>query len=392
MSIITSLLDTDLYQLTQMQAILHQFPTVHAEYKFKCKTPNIVWTPQQVSFIKEQVDLFCKLTFTEDELVYLRTFPYFKKPFIEFLRYFRLNRENIEIDYSPDGKLDISISGPWRDIVLFETPVLAIVEEAYNYAFAPLAGTIAAWKEGKRRLAEKIDQIKAAGTDFRLIEFGSRRRYSKIWQSYVVETLAKELGKPYFVGTSNVALAKEFGLECVGTMSHAWLQAGQALVNVKDSVKYMLQKWADEYKGQLGIALSDVVGVRAFLRDFDLYFANLYNGCRQDSGDPLSWGYLVYNHYLNLGIDPLQKLCVFSDSLTTKWAIQILKEFRGKLKMAFAMGNHLANDVGTPPVDIVIKMTKCNGKPVAKISDSVGKCMCDDDQYLDYLKRVFWIG
>ena len=39
--IITSLLDTDLYKFTMMQAVLHQFPGAQVEYRFKCRNPGI---------------------------------------------------------------------------------------------------------------------------------------------------------------------------------------------------------------------------------------------------------------------------------------------------------------------------------------------------------------
>jgi nicotinate phosphoribosyltransferase len=38
---------------------------------------------------------------------------------------------------------------------------------------------------------------------------------------------------------------------------------------------------------------------------------------------------------------------------------------------------------------MVMKMTESNGCPVAKLSDSLGKGMCRDDKYVEYLKSVF---
>ena len=37
---------------------------------------------------------------------------------------------------------------------------------------------------------------------------------------------------------------------------------------------------------------------------------------------------------------------------------------------------------------MVIKMTACNGQPVAKISDSPGKTMCRDEAFVSYLRHV----
>jgi len=36
-------------------------------------------------------------------------------------------------------------------------------------------------------------------------------------------------------------------------------------------------------------------------------------------------------------------------------------------------------------------MTRCNGQPVAKLSDTPGKSMCEDKKYLAYLRQVFEI-
>jgi nicotinate phosphoribosyltransferase len=386
MSIITSLLDSDLYKFTMQQAVLHQFPGVDAEFKFKCRTPNTVWTPGQVELIEEEICYLCSLSFTEEELEYLGKLSYIKQDYIDFLRFFRLQEKYIEVSLTDKGELGIVIKGPWLHTILFEVSVLAIISEVYNNTLTGFAN----WVIGRKRLTEKIERIKNI-EDFRLVEFGTRRRHSKELQDIVVKKLVNELGSPWFVGTSNVYLAKKYGVTPIGTQAHEFLQAGQALTRVRDSQRFMLQAWANEYRGLLGIALSDVVGINAFLRDFDLYFAKLYDGCRQDSGDPIDWGMKIYNHYTTFGIDPLSKMAVFSDSLTIDSAEIILDTFRGMLKPFFAIGTHLTNDVGIEPLNIVIKMVKCNGQPVAKISDSHGKGCCDDEQYLDYLKREFEI-
>ncbi|NQV00446.1 MAG: nicotinate phosphoribosyltransferase, partial [Parcubacteria group bacterium] len=171
--------------------------------------------------------------------------------------------------------------------------------------------------------------------------------------------------------------------------AHEFLQAAQALVRVQDSQKFAFQQWAEEYRGKLGIALSDVVGMDAFLKDFDLYFCKLYDGARHDSGDPIVWCEKLIRHYENNGIDPKTKTAVFSDGLTFPKALALAKEFEGRIKTSFGIGTNLTNDMGITPLQIVIKMVECNGQPVAKISDSQGKEMCKDKAYLTHLKGVF---
>ncbi len=57
----------------------------------------------------------------------------------------------------------------------------------------------------------------------------------------------------------------------------------------------------------------------------------------------------------------------------------------------FGIGTHLSNDLGPTPLNIVMKLTHANGQPVAKLSDTPEKNMCDDAAYLAYLRQVFEI-
>jgi nicotinate phosphoribosyltransferase len=198
----------------------------------------------------------------------------------------------------------------------------------------------------------------------------------------------------YFSGTSNVNWARLYGISPIGTMAHEWIQAGQAVgVRLVDSQKYMLQKWVDEYRGDLGIALTDTIGMDAFLRDFDKYFAKLYDGVRHDSGDPFEFARRFIDHYRNFGIDPRTKTLVFSDGLTFEKAVAIHKAFSGVINVSFGIGTNLTNDFpGVTPLSIVMKMQRCNGQPVAKISDEPEKAQCQDPNYLAYLKSVFNIA
>ena len=248
--------------------------------------------------------------------------------------------------------------------------------------------------EGLRRLRDKAARLRdAVGfDDCRITDFGTRRRYSRAWHGKVVRMLADELG-PKFAGTSNVDLARRLGLNPQGTMAHEWLQAFQALgPRLRDSQAAAFDTWAREYRGDLGIALTDVIGLDAFLRDFDLYFCKLFDGMRHDSGDPFEWGERLIAHLEGYRIDPRSKVLVFSDGLDMEKVMQLYAHFRGRTRMSFGIGTNLTNDVGAPPLSIVMKMVRCNGQPVAKLSDSPGKTMCDDPGYLTYLRQVFEVA
>jgi len=386
--IIQSLLDTDLYKLTMGQVVLHRFSDAIVEYTFKNRTRGIDLKPY-ANEIRDEIENLCELKLNEDELKYLKTLGFFKDSYLDFLRLLKLDPSHVQID-TKNG-FELKITGPWMTTIYFEVPVLAIINETYfrnqGYDKQKL------WKEGEKRLNKKIKLIKEINDfEFKLIEFGTRRRFSREWHERLLKMLSKSLSAENFIGTSNVHFARKFKLRPIGTMAHEFLQAAQSLgPRLIDSQKFALQAWADEYRGQLGIALSDVVGIDAFLRDFDAYFAKLYDGCRHDSGDPYEWCNKLLKHYENLGIDAKTKIAVFSDGLTIPKAINIAKTFNGKIKISFGIGTNLTNDLGPKALQIVIKMTKCNGFPVAKISDSPGKQMCKDQQFLDYLKKVFQI-
>ena len=387
--IIPSLLDTDLYKFTMMQVVLHHFPGAQVDYRFKCRNPDVDLTPH-VAEIREEIRGLCSLRFAPDELAYLRGWRFFKSDFVDLLGLFQLDERFIRVDRIPgsDREIDITISGPWLHTILFEVPVLSIVSEVYNRNLHPRTDL----GEGRRRLAEKVERINAvADPEFRVADYGTRRRFSRAWHEEVVRALAAGIG-PKFVGTSNVKLAMDMGLTPLGTMAHEYLQACQAVgPRLRDSQVFAFNTWAREYRGDLGIALSDVCGMDAFLRDFDLFFCKLFDGVRHDSGDPFEWGEKLIAHYQKMRIDPHTKTMVFSDSLNVPLAIRLFEFFRGRMHTAFGIGTNLTNDVGFEPLSIVIKMTRCNGQPVAKISDEPSKTMDYDPSYVAYLREVFQV-
>ena len=385
--IIQSLLDTDLYKFTMMQVVLHHFPSAQVEYRFKCRNQGVDLTPC-LGEINEQIRALCRLRFTPRELDYLRGWRFFKSDFVDLLGLFQLDERFIDVSRLSSGssEIDITIKGPWLHTILFEVPVLAIVSEVYYRHTQPRTDLV----EGRRRLTTKIEQINAVkDPEFRIADYGTRRRLSRSWQDEVIRTLRDAIG-PKFVGTSNVRFAMDHGLTPLGTMAHEYLQACQAVgPRLRDSQTFAFNMWAREYRGDLGIALSDVCGMDAFLRDFDLFFCKLFDGVRHDSGDPFEWGEKLIAHYQKARIDPRTKTMVFSDSLDVPLAIRLFEYFRGRMHTAFGIGTNLTNDVGHDALQIVIKMTRCNGQPVAKISDEPSKTMGYDPSYVAYLREVF---
>jgi nicotinate phosphoribosyltransferase len=402
--LITSLLDTDLYKFTMMQAVLHQFPGAQVEYRFKCRTPGVNLAVL-ADEIRDEVASLCSLRFSERELAYLRSLRFIKSDFVDFLALFQLNEKYIQIQARAGGELGIEIKGPWLHTILFEIPVLAIVNEVYFRNKVASESGVPNFAEGRKRLQEKVAQLKAMGPDLKIADYGTRRRFSKSWHEEVLLLLRQQLGgqggpgasAAQLAGTSNVWFAQKLGLVPLGTMAHEYLQACQALgPRLRDSQVYAFESWAKEYRGDLGIALSDVYGLEPFLRDFDLYFCKLFDGARHDSGDPFDWGERMIAHYQHNRVDPLTKTLIFSDGLTIPRVIELYQRFSGRVRLAFGIGTNLTNDLGDAPahvpLQIVIKMVRCNGQPVAKLSDTPSKNMCDDEAYLAYLRQVFSIA
>jgi len=388
--VVRSLLENDLYKFTMWQALLRSHPDAHAEYLFVCRN-----TPEYPLFelagdVNRELDHLCSLSFADDELAYLRELRYIKASFVDFLTIFRFQRRFISVETAGDT-LTIRAQGPQVHVMGFEIYVLYIVNELYFRRFDQQA----AMTEGRKRLADKIALLRAFAdepacrTPFQFFDFGARRRFSGEWHEEVVATLAREVPE-FFKGTSNVYLAKKYGLVPIGTMAHEYLQSYQAFgVRLRDFQKAALEGWVQEYRGDLGVALTDVVGMDAFLADFDLYFAKLFDGLRHDSGDPVVWGEKAIAHYKKLRLDPATKRLVFSDGLDLPAAIALYRHFADRIMTGFGIGTNLSNDVGIKPLNIVMKLMHCNGQPVAKLSDSAGKTLCTDETFLAYLRQVF---
>jgi len=394
-----SLCDTDLYTLTMQQLVFHRYSSTEVTYKFKWrnwdKCRDILGRSMDmfVDELNEQIDDLCALKFTKGELHYLSGMPYLKPTFIDYLRIFKLNRNHIVVEKTKDITKEpflLEIKGPWLSTIPFGTPVLALI----SGLFTSLVYTNVWQQAATRRLLNKINFVKSSvarlkkRTPFQFTDFCTRRRASEEWHNELIGILVDKC-PDLFTGTSNVKLARDYGINAVGTMAHELFQAHQQMDGkLINSQSATLQAWIDEYQGDLGIALSDIMGFDAFLVDFNKYFSSVFDGCRHDSGDPVKWGWKLLDHYGKLNICPLTKIAGFSDSLDFPAAIHLWDTFGDRINTNFGIGTNLGNDIGFIAPQIVIKMTECNGGPVAKVSDSEGKGMCEDPEFSSYLKKI----
>jgi len=387
--IITSLLETDMYKFSMGQAIYHQFPAYKTTWTFRCRNTDVKFTHEMVEEIRAQILAYCDLRFTEDELQYLDNIRWIKGSYIDFLRLWRPRFEDFSITEEGDCGLAIETRGTWLNTSMYEIPTLAIVNEVFfrmNYNYFDL------FESFREKLREKISWLTSGKYDLSSFsEFGLRRRLSAEAQELAVKELSEAtLAGGKFVGTSNVYLAKKFGLTPVGTMAHEWIMCvgqGNHKHNPAYSNWYALDAWVKEYGVLNGTALTDAITTDCFLKDFQLTYSTLFSGVRHDSGDPVEWGEKMIAHYESLGIDPKTKTLLFSDSLNFEKANALNEHFKGRVKVAFGIGTYIANDTSVTPLNIVMKTTKCNGQDVAKISDTPGKGMCQNPEYIDYLQR-----
>lgn len=391
--IITSLLETDMYKFSMGQAMYHQFSDYKTTWSFKCRNKDVRFTPEMVEEIREQIKAYCSLRFTEEELTYLNNIKWMKGSYIDFLRLWQPRFEDFEITTDAECGLAIETKGTWLNTSMYEIPTLAIVNEVY-FRMAYDYDTL--FESFKRRLDEKICKLTTSKENGKISmgafsEFGLRRRLSREAQELAVKKLSEtKLEGSNFVGTSNVYLAKKYGLTPVGTMAHEWIMCvgqGNHKHNPAYSNWYALDAWVKEYGVLNGVALTDTITTDCFLRDFQLTYATLFSGVRHDSGDPYEWGDKMIKHYEKLGIDPKTKMLLFSDSLDFERAGKLYEYFNGKIKVAFGIGTYIANDTDVPALNIVMKTTACNGMDVAKISDTPGKGMCKNPDYVNYLQR-----
>ncbi len=390
--IITSLLETDMYKFSMGQAIYHQFSDYKTTWSFKCRNKDVKFTDEMVAEIKEQIQAYCKLRFTEDELQYLDSIKWIRGSYVDFLRLWSPRYEDFTITNDGVCGLSIEVEGTWLNTSMYEIPTLAIVNEVYFRMAYDYNDLLDSFKE---RLDIKFENLKSghwyAGT---FSEFGLRRRLSAEAQELVVEKFSHLNDTLHsasrFIGTSNVYLAKKFGLTPVGTMAHEWIMCtgqGNHKHNPAYSNWYALDAWVKEYGVLNGIALTDTITTDCFLRDFQLTYATLFSGVRHDSGDPYVWGEKMLEQYRKLGIDTKTKTLLFSDSLDFERADKLYRYFCKDINVAFGIGTYLSNDTKVPALNIVMKVTRCNSMDVAKISDVEGKGMCKNPDYVDYLQR-----
>ena len=388
--ILTSLADVDFYKLTMLQLFFLKHRTVRGKSAFKNRSVKVpLGLKLDIDEVRRQLEHARDLHFTDAEIEYLSEVSkqrggLFRPEFLAFLRTLRISEINVSL--SEDGT-QLVIETAESTLVeesLWETLVMNVVNRMYFLGKMEEGGKTEeeTWEEGDRRLTAKIAKLRAAlarGIRVPFIDFGTRRRWSLEWQEHVLRRLMAEVPE-LFMGTSNVLLAMRLGIPVAGTMAHECDMAYQGIYHVHDDLagnlishEIMLEDWFDIYGDKLSIALSDTYGSEYFFRTFGARRARTWKGLRQDSGDVFAWGEAFLAFYLALGIDPKTKSAVFSDGLDVDKMIALTERFGWKMNLLFGWGTDLMNDMGFDPISIVVKLVRCAGYWLVKLSDNLAK-------------------
>jgi len=395
--IITNPCDVDFYKITMKAAIHKCYPEVEAEFAFTCRSPGIDFT-SIINEVERQLNVCLQLTYDPTYLRFLESQknPKFSNAFISFLRSQSWHRTKIRVALNADKSMDIRVRGIWKEITDWEIWTLAIVSECWSRYQIDQLSTAQRKEYDEDRVGRMMANINLLQgyPDLKFVDFGTRRRSSKIWHEQVLR-MWMECSPQNLLGTSNVMLACDLGLPVFGTHAHEWDCAHLAFTNASNAKSLAMKVWMESFGGEAGITLTDTFTTKHFLKVFNRHMANSFTGVRHDSGPWKSWGDAMIRHYQSLGIDPMTKTLLFSDGLDFPTMIEIYMYFKGRIKVkmkariGFGCGTKVTNDTMIPALQIVMKMVSCNGLPVMKISDEPGKMMCEYPWFSDYMLNTF---
>lgn len=385
--IIRSILDSDLYKFTMQWFVIQHFNEVDVEYTFNNRDKTMIFNKKAFKAIKKQIQLMSKLKLTDNEYDWMKNnLPFLPIAYRQYLAAYRFNPNQVNVTLSPTGQLEIKIKGKWRDTILWEVPLMAIISEIYF----KMMDTDWSMKGQVELAISKAKTLSEANCLF--ADFGSRRRRNFETQEIVVREMKNFKG---FTGTSNPFLAMKYDIKALGTCAHEAIGAVAALDSLNHPNGIFMDKWSDTYEGSLGTMLPDTYGLTSFLKDFSLRKAKLWDGVRHDSGDPYIFTNRIIEHYKKLGIDPTTKTIIFSDGLNVETAIALNEFCKGKIRCSFGIGTFFTSDfkkVSDPKLksnamNMVIKLTLANGVPVVKLSDSIGKAI-GDPKMVEIMKYI----
>lgn len=375
MPIIQSILDNDLYKFTMQRAVLGYKQNVQVESAFNNRRPEGKFNRDFMDGFNRGLEDMALLQATDQEIEFFeQACPFMGHEYFDYLANYRYDPNEVRAELV-DNELVLGYKGTWEHTILWEVPLMAMISELF------FIHCDKDWNNRDQIGKLQTKSQKLMNTTF--TDFGTRRRRNFETQEMVVSYFKNH--NPKFMGTSNVHLAHKYGVRPIGTMAHEWIMGISALESLRHANRYAMKIWSDIYKGELGTALTDTFGTDVFWQDFDVALAKLFDGPRHDSGCPFKFTDKTVAEYKRLRIDPTTKTAIFSDGLDTDLALEIQKYCEGKIRCSFGIGTHFTNDFTnssggvSKPLNMVIKMARCNGTPVVKLSDNPTKAIGDKD-------------
>jgi nicotinate phosphoribosyltransferase len=426
-----SLLDTDFYKLLMLQFIWKHFPNTRVSFSVYNRSGGPVDIFETEELIA-QLDHARSVRFRKSELVWLagNTFygrrGIFEPAFLEWLeRDFRLSEYELSVR---NGHFHLTFDGLWTETTMWELYSLSIINELRTRANLKRLsefGLDILYAKAKTKLWSKIERLRGVPR-LSVADFGTRRRHSFLWQEYVVEAMAENLGSG-FIGTSNAFLAHKHDLEAIGTNAHEIPMVLAALAPDDEALKAsqykVLELWQSTYDGALRIMLPDTFGTTQFLEGAPDWAAD-WTGQRIDSKDP----YIAGDEYIEWlkarGRNPHEKLIIASDALDVHDILGLHAYFGGtlargitaddfrsaadfhdprkwtagaRLRFSAGWGTLLTNDfrgcdpsgeTGFDPISLISKVSTVEGRPAVKLSDNYAKAMGPAVEIERY-RRVF---
>ncbi|WP_247887209.1 nicotinate phosphoribosyltransferase [Azospirillum sp. SYSU D00513] len=404
--IVRSLLDTDWYKLAMLQFIWLHFPDVNVRFSLINRTRSVRLAEiVDEGELRRQLENVRSLRLKRSEAIWLQGNTFYGERGIfrpDFIAWFangftlpdyRLSRE--------DGQWLLDFEGSWAQVTMWEIYALSIINELKTRAgLAGMAETELdiLYARAKIRLWDKIERLRPV-SDLYLSDFGTRRRHGFLWQEYVVETMAAELG-PAFIGTSNTHLAMKHDLEAIGTNAHELPVTMAALARTTEQLKVaqyeVLRLWQETYGGGMLVFLPDTFGSTQFLKSAPDWVAD-WTGLRVDSKDPVAAGEEYIAWLESRGRDPREKRILFSDGLDVDEILRLHRHFGGRIRDGYGWGTMLTADFrgchprggkAFDPLSLVCKVTAVElggaWKGAVKLSDNHAKATGPADEIARY--------
>jgi nicotinate phosphoribosyltransferase len=394
--IVRSLLDTDFYKLLMANAIRLQHPNVDVAFVVKNRTKSVRLADCiDEGELRAQLDHVRGLRFTRSELIWLQGNTFygqtgiFPADYIEALRTLVLPPYTLERDST--GEYVLSFEGDWFAVTLWEIYALAILNELR--ARSAMRGMSrydlrVLYANATAKIVADLKTLRAAGVP-RIAEFGTRRRHGFLWQEFVVEAMQEELGDA-FLGTSNAYHAYRHDLAAIGTNAHELPMVEAALADIRqgtdaaiaDAQFQVLRTWQATYKGHLLVALADTFGTTQFLARAPEVFPDIagWRGFREDSKDPFQGGEEKIAFWKGLGVDPRERLQLFSDGLDVPSMVALHQTFDGRILDGYGWGTNATNNFRgcdprgghvLDPISIVCKVAMVRDRATGRTASAV---------------------